>query len=339
MKQSRVYVAYTGGTVGMTRTAEGYAPAPGLLDRLMREVPQLGETPVPAFDVHEYPELLDSANMRPEDWNYIAADIAAHYAAYDGFVVLHGTDTMAYTAAALSFMLEGLDKPVVVTGSQIPLCEPRNDARDNLIDALIIAGHHRIPEVCLAFNGRVLRGNRAVKVKSAGLGAFESPNFPPLAELGIDIVVYRERVLAPARTPFRMQRCGSAPVAALRLFPGIPAEFLRHIVQPPLAGLVLECYGAGNGPVRDTAFLDVLRAATDRGVVIVDVSQCLQGSVNLDSYAAGSALARAGVIGGYDMTVEAALTKLLYLFELGLSPDDVKREMQRDLRGELTRPE
>ncbi len=333
----RVYVAYTGGTIGMVQTAEGYAPAPGLLERLLHEVPQLGSAPVPAFDVHEFEVLLDSANMAPADWNRIAADIAAHYADYDGFVVLHGTDTMAYTASALSFMLEGLDKPVILTGSQIPLCEARNDARDNLIDALILAGHYPIPEVCLAFNGKVLRGNRAVKVKSAGLGAFESPSYPPLAELGIDIRVHRERMLGPARTPFRVQPCGAAPVAAVRLFPGISAEFIANIAHPPLAGLVLECYGAGNGPVRDPAFLEALREASARGVVIVDVSQCLNGHVDLGSYAAGSALARAGVIGGFDMTVEAALTKLIWLFELGLEPEAIRREMQRDLRGELTR--
>ncbi|PWV64372.1 asparaginase [Plasticicumulans acidivorans] len=332
----RVWVAYTGGTIGMVPSASGYVPAPGFLARLRQALPQLDAPTVPDFELYEYAELLDSANMRPDDWNRIAADIAARHDAYDGFVVLHGTDTMAYTASALSFMLEGLRKPVILTGSQIPLCEPRNDARDNLLDALILAGHCGIAEVCVAFNGVLLRGNRTTKVKAEGLGAFESPNLPPLAELGIDIRIHRERVRAPAALPFRLRPFGDAEVAALRLFPGIRADFLRRALAEPLAGLVLEAYGAGNGPARDPDVLAALTQASARGVVIVVVTQCLEGRAELGTYAAGSALAAAGCVGGQDMTAEAALTKLAYLFAEGLSAAEVRAAIRCDLRGELS---
>lgn len=333
----RVYVAYTGGTVGMKRGDDGYVPTPGLLEEFLRRVPELAAEGIPEFVVHEYDTLLDSSNMVPDDWNRIAADIEAHYAEFDGFVILHGTDTMAYTASALSFMLEGLAKPVVLTGSQIPLTEIRNDARENLLTSLLIAGNSRIPEVCLYFNGKLLRGNRAVKINANGLDAFDSPNFAPLGTAGIKINIDYSRVLEPVRVPMRARHCEQQNrVAAIRLFPGISADVLNNILKPPLRGLVLECYGAGNAPDREQSFLDAIRKADERGVVIVDVTQCLRGTVDLGSYATGNALAAAGVISGADMTAEAALGKLLYLLELGLEPGQIKREVQRNLRGELT---
>ncbi len=331
-----VYIAYTGGTIGMTKTPGGYAPAPGFLEAQMRDMPELQDDKVPSFVVHQYDELLDSANMGPADWNAIALDIAQNYAKYDGFVVLHGTDTMAYTAAALSFMLEGLAKPVVVTGSQIPIGQLRDDARGNLITSLLVAGMPDLPEVCLCFDGKLLRGNRAVKVSATGLDAFDSPNYEPLGDIGIGIEIHRERLRRPAGVPFRLQRCSPGAVAALRLFPGISAEVVANVLKPPLQGLVLECYGVGNAPDRNRDLLAALGEASGRGVVIVDVTQCLKGRVDLGGYAAGSALAEVGVISGHDMTAEAALAKLLYLFGCGLAPDAVKDEMQRDLRGELT---
>ena len=336
--RSTVYVAYTGGTIGMGRTANGYAPEPGLLERLMQWLPELHSDPVPAFVVKEYEPLKDSANISPADWNAIGADIAAHYDGFDGFVILHGTDTMAYTASALSFMLDGLAKPVVLTGSQIPMCELRNDARNNLVTALILAGAGQIAEVCLYFNGLLLRGNRSTKVHAVGFDAFASPDYPPLGDIGIGIDIHRDRVRRPTGAPFRLRRCRTGAVAALRVFPGITGDVIRNVSRPPLQGLVLECYGVGNAPCHDPDFLAALREASDRGVVIVDVTQCIRGSVDLTSYAAGSELAEAGVISGYDMTVEAALSKLLCLLGQDLTPAEVKREMQRDLRGELTEP-
>ncbi len=334
-----VYVAYTGGTIGMRHTTDGYKPEPGYLSTLMSELPQLTHADLPAFDVQEYDSLLDSANMSPRDWNRIAEDIAVNYERYDGFVVLHGTDSMAYTASALSFMLEGLNKPVILTGSQIPLCEARSDALHNLITSLIIAGTYAIPEVCLFFDGKLMRGNRSVKADASGFAAFESPNKPHLAVVGVGIEVRRHHVLAPDHRAFRVQRCEDAGVAAMRLFPGISIDVVRNTLRPPLKGLVLEAYGMGNAPVANENFLAALQEATSRDVVVVDVTQCFKGRVDLAGYAAGSALAKAGVIGGYDLTAEAALAKLFYLFALGLSPVDVKHRMQEDLRGELSLPD
>ena len=338
MRKKNIYIAYTGGTIGMNHTREGYLPEPGYLQSQMREMPELRHPSMPSFTVHEYRPLLDSANMTPREWVNIARDIARNYARYDGFVVLHGTDTMAYTASALPFLLRGLAKPVIITGSQIPLCEVRNDARENLITSLLIASNYAIPEVCLYFGGKLLRGCRAVKVSANGFAAFDSPNVPPIGTVGSDINIDESAVRKPPRSKrLRVEAVDTTVVvSALRLFPGISPNLVRNVLRPPLQGLVLEAYGVGNGPDKDADFLHALAEATSRGVVIVDCTQCLQGSVDLHEYAAGSALARAGVISGFDMTAEAALTKLYYLFSRGYSPERVKREMLRDIAGEMT---
>lgn len=335
--RKRVYIAYTGGTIGMKRTKAGYVPASGYLQEQMEEMPELRHPSMPLFKVHEYAPLLDSSNMTPREWVAIARDIGEHYDGYDGFVVLHGTDTMAYTTSALPFMLHGLGKPVIVTGSQIPLCEVRNDGRENLITSLLIAANYDIPEVCLYFGGRLLRGCRAVKVSADGFAAFASPNVPPLGTIGTDIEINWDLVRKrPARQKMRVEELGSPMVSTLRLFPGISPELIRNVLRPPLQGLVLEAYGVGNGPDQDRGFLDALAEATERGVVIVDCTQCLEGTVNLGEYLAGSALAETGVISGFDMTAEAALAKLFYLFSRGYGVAKVKREMQRNLRGEMS---
>ena len=345
---NRVLIIYTGGTIGMKDSPRGYVPAPGLLGEQLAAMPQFHDRSKPAlttplsrygrrvhYQILEYDELLDSSNMGIEDWVKIAGDIERHYDDYDAFIVLHGTDTMAYTASALSFMLENLGKPVILTGSQIPVAESRNDAIDNVLGALTIAGHYEIPEVCVYFDGKLLRGNRSQKVDAAGLEAFQSGNFPPLAQLGIDIHVEWDRILAPPSQPLRVQPITNHSVAALRLFPGISAAMIDNILQPPLEGLVLESFGAGNAPDRRKDFLDVLRAGAERGVVIVNVTQCQRGTVTTD-YAAGTALAEVGIVGGADMTPEAALTKLSYLLSLGLPRAEVQRLMRHNLRGELT---
>ncbi|MCU1245948.1 MAG: ansA [Acidobacteria bacterium] len=335
--RKRVYIVFTGGTIGMKRTPRGYCPEPGYLQEQMEAMPELRHRSIPAFKIHEYAPLLDSSNMTPREWMKIARDVADHYDAYDGFVVLHGTDTMAYTSSALPFLLSGLRKPVIVTGSQIPLCEIRNDARENLITSLLIAAGCDVPEVCLYFGGKLLRGCRAVKVSADGFAAFDSPNFLPLGTVGIDIEINHDLVRRPApRQKLTVQELTSPVVATLRLFPGISPELVRNVLRPPLQGLVLEAYGVGNGPDQNREFIAALTEATRRGVVIVDCTQCLEGTVDLAEYAAGSAMAGAGVISGYDMTAEAALAKLYYLFSRGLTPARVKSEMQKDLRGELT---
>ena len=337
--RKRVYIAYTGGTIGMQKAADGYSPVPGYLQNQMSTLPELRRDTMPEYDIREYEPLLDSSNMTPVDWLEIADDIAAHHNQYDGFVVLHGTDTMAYTASALPFMLQDLQKPVILTGAQIPLCEVRNDARENLITAMLIAANFKIPEVCLCFGSKLLRGNRTIKVDADGFDAFDSPNFPALGQVGIEIKINWELVRPALKTnktvavkPMLVSR-----VAVLRLFPGISADIVSNVLQPPIKGLVLETYGIGNGP-EDTRLLSALKAATDRGVVVINCTQCLKGTVNMDDYATGSALAQAGVIGGFDMTVEAALAKMAYLFSCKLSPQVIKEKLQTDLRGELSRP-
>jgi L-asparaginase len=335
--RKRVYIVYTGGTIGMKRTRSGYGPASGYLQSLMEEMPELRHESMPSYTIHEYDPLLDSSNMTPAEWVKIARDVESNYGRYDGFVVLHGTDTMAYTASALPFLLGGLRKPVIITGSQIPLCEIRNDARENLITSLMLAASYAIPEVCLYFGGKLLRGCRATKVSADGFAAVDSPNSPPLGAVGIDIEVNWNLVRkAQGRKKISVPELTRPVVSALRLFPGISPELVRNVLRPPLQGLVLEAYGVGNGPDQDAAFIEALADATRRGVVIVDCTQCLEGTVNLHEYATGSALARAGVISGYDMTAEAALAKLYYLFSRGDSPDRVRSEMGRDLCGEVT---
>lgn len=334
----RVYIAYTGGTIGMQKTSRGYAPAPGFLAEQMKTMPELAHDCMPDYTIHEYAPLLDSSNMMPDDWQNIARDIARHYDEFDAFVVLHGTDTMAYTASALAFMFEGLAKPVIITGSQIPLCEVRNDARANLVTALMIAADYPVPEVCLVFGSRLLRGCRSVKVSAEGLEAFASPNYPPLGTAGVDITIDWDRVRKPdPDARLTVHDLGAPVVGALRLFPGISAHVTRNVLQAPMQGLVLEAYGVGNAPDRNREMIESFEEAIARGVVIVDCTQCLYGSVDLGDYATGSALARAGVISGFDMTAEAALTKLFYLFSAGHSSDDVRALMQQDLRGELTK--
>ena len=345
---NKVLIIYTGGTIGMKDSPRGYVPAPGLLGEQLAAMPQFHDRSMPAlttplsrygrrvrYQILEYDELLDSSNMGIEDWVKIARDIERHYHEYDAFIVLHGTDTMAYTASALSFMLENLGKTVILTGSQIPVAESRNDAIDNVLGALTIAGHYEIPEVCVYFDGKLLRGNRSQKTDAAGLEAFQSGNFPPLVHVGIDIQVEWDRILSPPSQPMRVRPITNHSVAALRLFPGISAAMIDNILQPPLEGLVLESFGAGNAPDRRKDFLEVLRAGTQRGVVIANVTQCHRGTVTTD-YAAGTALAEVGIVGGADMTPEAALTKLSYLLSLGLPKAEVERLMRQNLRGELT---
>jgi len=336
--KKRVYIVYTGGTIGMQPTAEGYAPAPGYLAAQLAAMPELRDPAMPDYTIHEYDPLLDSSNMTPADWLKIAQDIAAHYAEYDGFIVLHGTDTMAYTASALPFMLHGLAKPVILTGSQLPLWEVRNDARENLITVMQIAANYAIPEVCLYFGDKLLRGCRAVKVNAVGFEAFDSPNYPPLGTVGIHIDVHWENILPPpAPGPLGVQSIGAAHVGTLRLFPGMTSDFIANALRPPLQGLILETYGVGNGPVNNRAFMAALEDAIARGVVIVDCTQCLKGRVDLEGYATGSALARIGVVSGFDMTVEAALAKLFYLFSRADDVVLVKQQMRMNLCGELTR--
>jgi L-asparaginase len=299
-------------------------------------MPEFQSEDMPQVYVNEFDTLIDSSDMTPADWTRIAQDIRAHYDMFDGFVILHGTDTMAYTASALSFMLEDLAKPVIVTGSQIPMSQLRTDARDNLVSSVMLAGNYFIPEVCLYFDDRLYRGNRSQKVDAVGFHAFESPNFEPLAKVGIDIQLAHHLLLKGPNNPLRVQPIEPPLIGTVSLFPGINASIIENFLKPPLQGLILQTYGSGNAPSKNKELMRVLREANDRGVVIVNCTQCYRGRVDMKSYQCGQILMDNGVISGYDMTREAALTKLYYLFSTGLPTDEIKQRMQMNLRGELT---
>ncbi|SPP78196.1 blast:L-asparaginase [Drosophila guanche] len=289
------------------------------------------------YQVTEYTPLLDSSNMTMNDWARIANDIQQSYEFFDGFVVLHGTDTLSYTASALSFMLENLGKTVIITGSQIPIFETRTDGKDNFTSALIIAGNYIIPEVCIFFGHKLMRGNRTVKVSSNSLDAFDSPNVPPLARIGIDVNVDYRLIFRPCSIErFCVHLNLDENVGLLRIFPSISLSTFRAFLAPPIRGVVLQSFGSGNIPSNRRDLIDELQAAADRGVIIINCTQCPNGSV-AEIYDTGKVLCDLGVIPGYDMTPEAALSKLAYVIGKEEWSLDVKKQMmQSNLRGELT---
>lgn len=335
MQKKSIYVAYTGGTIGMQLSDHGYIPVSGHLQRQLALMPEFHRPEMPDFTIHEYQPLMDSSDMTPEDWQHIADDIAAHYDEYDGFVILHGTDTMAFTASALSFMLENLSKPVIVTGSQIPLAELRSDGQINLLNALYIAANYPINEVTLFFNNRLYRGNRTTKAHADGFDAFASPNLSPLLEAGIHI----RRLSTPAAPQgtglLRVHPITPQPIGVVTIYPGISADVVRNFVRQPVKALILRSYGVGNAP-QNAEFTNTLQEACRRGIVVINLTQCMSGKVNMGGYATGNALAQAGVISGLDMTVEATLTKLHFLLSQNLDSESIRTQMMTNLRGELT---
>ncbi|XP_043224533.1 L-asparaginase-like isoform X1 [Amphibalanus amphitrite] len=360
--ERRVLVLYSGGTIGMEKTADSVlAPCPGVMENKLRTYPNMHDSeyaeqrfrradtaalvlPLSStsttrviYTVYEYDPLLDSSNMTMDDWIRIAKDIKQAYHWFDGFVILHGTDTMAYTASALSFMLENLGKTVIVTGSQIPIFETRSDGRDNFLVSLLLAGQFTIPEVSVFFNHELFRGNRTTKLSTDKLNAFGSPNLAPLASVGIDIEVDYKSLFRPttiAKFEVHSRLCRN--VGILRVFPSITTETVKAFLQEPIQGVVLQSYGAGNVPSNRKDLLEALREATQRGIIIVNCTQCSQGSVST-VYETGKSLQDAGVLPGADMTPEAALTKLAYVLTKDSWDHETKRKMvTQNLRGELS---
>lgn len=336
MNKKRIYVAYTGGTIGMQKSEHGYVPVPGFLSDTVRQMPEFYREEMPQFDIHEYHPVIDSSDMTPLHWLTIAKDIEANYHNYDGFVVLHGTDTMAYTASALSFMLENLAKPVIVTGSQIPLAQLRSDGQVNLLNSLYLAAYYPIAEVALYFNNQLFRGNRATKADADGFNAFASPNFPPLLQAGIHIELKAGQLCQPSHAePLRVAQITPQPVSVVTLYPGISADVIKNMAAAPVRALIIKSYGVGNAP-QNPALLDALTAAAARGTIIVNCTQCFKGKVNMGGYATGHALQQCGVSSGFDMTLEAALTKLHYLLSKDLTTEQVRAQVMLNLRGELS---
>ncbi|KAL6636441.1 asparaginase-domain-containing protein [Neocallimastix sp. 'constans'] len=288
------------------------------------------------YTIYEYDELIDSANLVLKDWVKIATDIEINYNLFDSFIILHGTDTMAFSASALSFMLENLGKTVILTGSQVPLSEVRNDAIDNLLGALTIAGHYIIPEVTLFFDQKLFRGNRTKKVDATNFNAFNSPNMKPLVKLGININVSWKDVLRPTEiAKFHVHKRLNQHVALLRLYPGITYSTLKSFLNSSVEGVILESYGAGNAPDKRKDLLQALKEATDQGIIIVNCTQCTKGSVS-DIYATGKVLTDAGLISGKDMTTECALAKLSYLLGKNINKEAIKQLIKTNIRGELS---
>lgn len=335
MERKHIYIAYTGGTIGMLKSDHGYVPASGFMQHQLKQMPEFHRAEMPIFTIHEYEPLIDSSDMTPLDWQRIADDIRANYDKYDGFVILHGTDTMAYTASALSFMLENLSKPVIVTGSQIPLAELRSDGQSNLLNALHIAANYPINEVTLFFNNKLIRGNRSTKSHADGFDAFSSPNLTPLLEAGINIQINGVEVNKKPEGDFNVHDITPQPIGVVTMYPGISHEVIRNTLRQPVKAMILLTFGVGNAP-QNPELLAQLKEASDRGVVVVNLTQCLAGKVNMGGYATGCALADAGVISGYDMTPEAALAKLHFLLSQDLPYESIRTMMQQDLRGELT---
>jgi len=342
---AKICILYTGGTIGMLPTEKGYAPKRGYFGRALDAVPDLHKEGMPEWELVEFDPLLDSSNIALDQWNEIGRAVAERYDDFDGFVILHGTDTMAYTAAALSFMFVNLDKPVVLTGSQIPLCSLRSDATDNLITSMIIAGEGRVRQVCLYFGGKLIAGTRAVKLSADELVAFESPNYPCLARAGITIkydtdaiarIGRRMRGAGETDGAFRIVPFSQTAIGVIRIFPGIQLSLFAPVMTEGLGGIVLETFGTGNIPDYDNELLPMIRRAFDAGTVVTVCSQCLRGTVHLGAYETSSSLLDAGAVSGCDMTTEAAVAKLYYLFSVTTDRAKIREYMEKNLRGELT---
>ena len=343
-QKSSILLIYTGGTIGMKVDPTLQALTPFDFSQILEEVPELRKFAY-RIDSWTFDPLIDSSDVEPSLWVSLAELIEEKYEEYDGFVILHGTDTMAYSASALSFMIENLSKPVIFTGSQLPIGMPRTDGKENLISAVEIAaakdaeGHALVPEVCICFDNILMRGNRTCKMNSDNFRAFRSENLPPLAEAGIHIRyntgIIRRPVSWEDAPVFRKYL--DTRVSILKMHPGITPQIVRDIMcSPDTRAVIIETYGAGNAPSKEW-FLKIVQEAAGMGKIILNVTQCIAGSVNMDIYATGKCLKDAGVVSGYDSTTESALAKLFYLLGTFQDNEQVKKLLEEDLRGEISK--
>ncbi len=341
-RSNRVLLIYTGGTIGMGKNPKTNALEPLDFNHLISQIPEFSSIKT-GIDVYQFTPPIDSSDMTPNLWTQLVRIINDKYEQYDGFVILHGTDTMAFTASALSFMMENLTKPVILTGSQLPIGQLRTDGKENLVTSIEIAAAHHddgtpvVPEVCIYFSGRLLRGNRSTKMNADGFNAFDSFNFPHLADAGISIVYHEEYILHPDFNRPMIPHYSTDPnVVVFTLFPGIQDNIVRHMLEAPeLRGIVMRTYGSGNAPQRPW-LLKMLKEASDRGVNIINISQCAAGTVEMARYDTGYQLKNAGVISGYDSTVESAVAKLMHLQGTYADPLMVRNGMNCNMRGEIS---
>lgn len=340
MEERQVLIIYTGGTIGMVIDQDTNSLVPFDFENISKQVPEIKK-----FDFNvksiSFEPLVDSSDMHPDIWVKLVGIIEENYSLYDGFVVLHGTDTMAYTASALSFMLINLKKPVILTGSQLPLGTIRTDGKENLITAIEIAAAQKnrqalVPEVCIYFNEKLFRGNRTTKYNSEHFRAFRSDNYPPLAEAGIHIKYNYPYIRYKAMNgSFKVSKKMDTSVALLRMFPGINKDVVKAVLSVAgLRAVVLETYGSGNAPTQKW-FLKEIEEALGRGLIIVNVTQCLAGSVEMWRYETGVRLLELGVVSGHDMTTESAITKLMFLLANTNSKEEVKNNLNKSLQGEI----
>lgn len=342
LPRPHILIIYTGGTIGMIENPVTHSLQPFDFTHLIDNVPKIRKLDYDIENIQFNPPI-DSSDMSPQHWVDIARHIEANYDRFDGFVVLHGTDTMAYTASALSFMLENLHKPVIITGSQLPIGEVRTDGEENLITALQIAaatdmmGEPMVREVAILFENYLWRGNRSTKMSADNFNAFKSNNYPSLAKIGLGIHFNEEALWrVQAKRPLKVQYELDTAVMFLDLNPGISEAVLRHQLSTPgIKGIVLKTFGAGNAPTY-AWFTEAVKEAVERDIVILNVTQCVNGGVHAKMYMSGNQLASTGVISGHDITSEAAITKMMYLFGLGLSTAEVRRYLECSLCGEVS---